>query len=89
MSEAKRVNYSRIIIGLTEEEAGRVKALLINHTCFDDEPWASDLYEALDIEGVEERDEILDAPLEAAHVLFDVFSHRSTDGTVDEEDDDD
>lgn len=58
MADAKKVQITNVIISLSEHETGRLKELLINHTEFDEEGWAKELYDLLDGMGIDdvERD---------------------------------
>lgn len=63
-----KTSIERVIISLSEREAGRLMDLLLSHTDFNEEPWARELHDSLDemeIDSVERtypmpEDDILD-----------------------------
>lgn len=45
---------TEVILSLSENEAGRIMSLLMDHTDFDDEPWAGEVHAALEAQEISE-----------------------------------
>jgi hypothetical protein len=52
--EVKVQTDTKVILSLSEHEAGRIMDLLINNTSFEDEDWSCELHSSLDSLGVHE-----------------------------------
>jgi hypothetical protein len=52
--EVKVQTDTKVILSLSEHEAGRIMDLLISATSFEDEDWACELHSTLDSLGVHE-----------------------------------
>lgn len=55
MQRIKLEKQTKVFITLTEEEAGKLKSVLLEHVLWPDERWAEEIYDALDDEGIDDR----------------------------------
>lgn len=55
MQRIKLEKQTKVFITLTEEEAGKLKSVLLEHVLWSDERWAEEIYDALDDEGIDDR----------------------------------
>lgn len=55
MQRTKLEKLTKVFITLTEEEAGKLKTVLLEHVSWLDERWAEEIYEELEGEGVDDR----------------------------------
>lgn len=55
MQRIKLEKQTKVFITLTEEEAGKLKSVLLKHVPWADERWAEEIYDALDDEGIVDR----------------------------------
>lgn len=52
MAEIKVQHDTKVIISLSEQEAGKLKRVLCDRVDFEKEEWAEEIYEALDEQNV-------------------------------------
>ena len=45
---------TEVLLSLSEHEAGRIMNLIMHHSDFGDEPWANEVYDALEAQGIDE-----------------------------------